>query len=217
MKKTILFLLLLCSLSVSAAPYLGAEYNFPIMSKENVFKFETGDPELVPVKEDAHLDFYMGYQITDVWGVELGYSQFSMEDLQSKYLGQQLISGVAYREYLDWDSKVKAQQISLAPVYRFNLTEKFKLNFKMGLTYTKYENESNKSNRKDAVLSSLHDNLPSEMLYSNSGEFSEIGLLTSIGVDYFIFNNFALGTNVKYHQDSYMHTANVNVSASYHF
>ncbi|ANU39426.1 AcfA family outer membrane beta-barrel protein [Vibrio scophthalmi] len=134
MNKTLLAAALLgSSFSAISAPYIGLEYGFGSTSHDSQSHFPTSPTvKLDPSNEDGILSGFIGYSLTPSWAIELGYSQFDLEDDRSKFIGS---DGTKKTEE-EWEASVKSKQFSLASVYTHNLNDKWLAKVKAGLTYT---------------------------------------------------------------------------------
>ncbi len=93
---------------------------------------------------DGITSVFVGYTFNDSWALELGYSQYELDDSRSNDLGVVSVNGQDYWQEMDWDSSIKAKQISFAPVYTYAMDDKWSLKFKAGVTYTQYESKAGK-------------------------------------------------------------------------
>lgn len=93
MNKTLLALLVTCSVSVSAAPYVGLEYGLGTTDHDLEPHFSADNVTLNPELEDGIFSGFVGYAFNDNWALELGYSQFDLDDSHSKNLGIKPVDG----------------------------------------------------------------------------------------------------------------------------
>lgn len=215
MKKTILVALALNSLSVAAAPYVGLEYGFGSTDHDFETSFQADGVNLNPELEDGILGGFVGYSINESWAIELGYSQFELDDERSKNLGIVDINGQMYQHEMEWDSSIKAKQITLAPVFSYAVNDKWTTKMKAGVTYTQYESTARKSEEHELVIND--DVELNNTLFHRSEKNDEFGAMVSIGAEYEIASGFTVGANAKYQLDSYTNTASLNVSSTYYF
>ena len=215
MKKTALTILVASSFSVTAAPYVGLEYGFGATNHNFETSFKNEGVNLNPKMKDGIFGGFVGYSINDTWALELGYHQFELEDSQSQPQGIANIGGQNYHEKLEWDSSVKAKQMSLAPVFNYALSEKWTAKAKAGLTYTQYESKASKSREYEHVFND--DIEMSKNLFHRSEKSNEFGAMVAVGAEYEIFPQLTVGANAKYQLDSYANTASINVGSTYYF
>ena len=215
MKKTLLSLMVMCSFSAAAAPYVGLEYGIGSTSTDFHSSFSADGVNLDPSSEDGIVSAFVGYSFNPAWAVELGYSQFDLDDSQSKNLGIANVGSKDYHHEMDWNSSVKAKQISLAPVYTYALNSDWTTKFKAGLTYTQYKTSESKSQEYELVT---NDDVEMENgLFHRSSDRNEVGALLSIGTEYVVLPQLTIGANVKYQLDSYANTTSFNVGTTYYF
>ncbi|MCK8078387.1 AcfA family outer membrane beta-barrel protein [Vibrio sp. 1CM2L] len=215
MKKTILVALALNSFSVAAAPYVGLEYGFGSTDHDFETSFQADGVNLNPELEDGILGGFVGYAINESWAIELGYSQFELDDERSKNMGIADIEGQMYQHEMEWDSSIKAKQITLAPVFSYAVSDKWTTKIKAGVTYTQYESSVRKSEEFELVVND--DVELNNTLFHRSEKNNEFGAVVSIGAEYEITSGFTVGANAKYQLDSYANTASLNVSSTYYF
>ncbi|MHC0045172.1 AcfA family outer membrane beta-barrel protein [Vibrio campbellii] len=215
MKRTVLTILAASSFSVAAAPYVGLEYGFGTTDHDFETSFEADGVNLNPEQEDGIFGGFVGYSINDSWAVELGYSQFELDDSRSKNLGIENIDGKDYHREMEWDSSIKAKQITLAPVFSYALNDKWTTKVKAGLSYTQYESKAGKYEEHELV--SNDDVEMSKTLFHSTEKNNELGAVFSVGAEYKIFPQLTIGANAKYQLDSYANTASINVGSTYYF
>lgn len=215
MKKILLPLLVTCSFSAAAAPYVGVEYGMGTTTHDFQPAFNADNVQLDPKQEDGIASGFVGYAFNDAWALELGYSQFELSDSHSKYLGMTTVNGQVYTHELDWDSSVDAKQISLLPVYTYELNEKWSAKLKAGLTYTQYKASAGKYEEFELVAND--DIEHGKTLSHTSSTTDSVGALVSAGVEYRILSRLAIGANAKYQTDSFASTASFNIGTTYYF
>ncbi|MEF1305792.1 autotransporter outer membrane beta-barrel domain-containing protein [Vibrio owensii] len=57
----------------------------------------------------------------------------------------------------------------------------------------------------------------SKTLFHSTEKNNELGAVFSVGAEYKIFPQLAIGANAKYQLDSYANTASINVGSTYYF
>ncbi|MGR5130806.1 AcfA family outer membrane beta-barrel protein [Vibrio alfacsensis] len=215
MNKSVLAILAASSFSVSAAPYVGLEYGFGTTDHDIETSFKADGVTLNPELEDGIFGGFVGYSLNDSWAVELGYSQFDLDDSRSKNLGIVDIDGQNYHHEMDWDSSIKAKQITFAPVFSHALNDKWTTKFKAGLSYTQYESKASKHEEHELV--SNDDVEMGSTLFHSSEKNNELGAMFSVGAEYKILPQLTIGANAKYQLDSYANTASINLGSTYYF
>ncbi|MGF1725555.1 AcfA family outer membrane beta-barrel protein [Photobacterium nomapromontoriensis] len=215
MNKALISLLLTCSFSATAAPYVGVEFGMGTSSSDFNSTFKADSVNLSPDLDDGIASAFIGYSFNESWALELGYSQYELSDGSSKYLGQKIIDGQAFHHEMDWDASIKAKQISLAPVFTYALSDKWTTKFKAGLTYTQYKASQGKSEELELITND--DIEMDKTLFHTSHKLNEVGALVSVGSEYEIFPHLTLGANVKYQIDSYSNTTSFNIGSTYYF
>lgn len=215
MKKSLLGLLVVCSFSATAAPYVGLEYGFGSSNTDFDSTFKAEGIKLEPKSDDGIMTVFLGYSVSPSWAVELGYSQFDLDDSQSKKLGIANVGGKDYHHEMEWDSSVKAKQISLAPVFTYALNDRWSTKLKAGLTYTQYKSSESKSEEYELVT---NDDIEMDNnLFHRSSDSNEIGAMFALGTEYAVLPQLTVGANVKYQLDNYANTASFNLGTTYYF
>jgi accessory colonization factor AcfA len=69
MNKTLLALLVTCSVSVSAAPYVGLEYGLGTTDHDLEPHFSAENVTLNPELEDGIFSGFIGYSFNDNWAI----------------------------------------------------------------------------------------------------------------------------------------------------
>lgn len=215
MKKSLLSLLVICSFPTLAAPYIGLEYGVSSSNTDFSSAFKAEGVNLDPKADDGIMSAFLGYSFTPSWALELGYSQFDLDDSQSKNLGIANVGGKDYHHEMEWDSSVKAKQISLAPVFTYALNSDWTTKLKAGLTYTQYKSSESKS--EDYELVTNDDVEMDNNLFHRSSDSNEIGAMLALGTEYTVLPQLTVGANVKYQLDNYANTASLNLGTTYYF
>ncbi|MFM2588147.1 AcfA family outer membrane beta-barrel protein [Vibrio sp. TBV020] len=213
MNKTLLSVLLAgVSFSVVSAPYIGLEYGFGSTSHDTQSNFTSSPVTLEPSNEEGILSGFVGYSLTPSWAIEFGYSQFELDDDRSLFVKYDPTTYIKTEE--EWNSKVKAKQFTLAPVYTYTLSEKWQAKFKAGLTYTQYDVSASHYLEHENELTDIEAITPKSS-YSNTS--NEIGGLASVGIEYEVYSQLMVGANVKYQFDSFANTVSFNIGSTYYF
>ncbi|MGD1463191.1 AcfA family outer membrane beta-barrel protein [Vibrio harveyi] len=213
MKKTVLTILAASSFSVAAAPYVGLEYGFGTTDHDFEPSFQADGVNLNPELEDGIFGGFIGYSINDSWAVELGYNQFDLDDSRSRF--DSFDSSTGIKKEMEWDSSIKAKQITLAPVFNYTLNQKWSAKMKAGLTYTQYKAHEGKYLETENELTDHESSVAQGPVIKH--DTNEVGAILSIGAEYKIFPQLTIGANAKYQLDSYANTASINVGSTYYF
>lgn len=200
---------------VKASPYVGLEYGFGSVSHDNKVKF-SDSKVLDPKLDGGILNGYLGYSFNSTWSIELGYSQFDLDDGISENKG--LVTGNDGNTYLyevDWDASIKAKQLSLTPVYTQKINNKWSLKYKLGLTYTEYKSKQGIYEEYELIT---NDDIESTVpIVHEQSKQNKLGGLVSIGSEYEVIKDLAVGANIKYQFDSFAQTGSINIGATYYF
>ncbi|WP_322804566.1 AcfA family outer membrane beta-barrel protein [Vibrio alfacsensis] len=213
MKKTLLTIIAATSFSAAAAPYVGLEYGFGTTDHDFETTFKSDGVNLNPELEDGIFGGFIGYQLNDVWGIELGYSQFDLDDSRSRFESFDPATGI--KEEMEWDSSIKAKQITLAPVFNYALNQKWSAKVKAGLTYTQYEAHAGKYLETENERTDHESSVAQGPAIKHDS--NELGAMVSVGAEYRIFPQLTIGANAKYQLDSYANTASINLGSTYYF
>jgi len=215
MKKTLLAVLMVSPLSVMAAPYVGLEYGYGSVDHDFEPQFAADNVALNPELGEGITNIFIGYTFNESWALELGYSQYELDDSRSNDLGVISINGQDYWQEMDWDSSIKAKQISLAPVYTYAMDDKWSLKFKAGVTYTQYKSKAGKY--EELELLTNDDVEINNTLSHRSQSTNEWGGVAAFGTEYKVWPQLTIGANVKYQVDSYANVTSFNLSTAYYF
>jgi accessory colonization factor AcfA len=194
-----------------AAPYVGIEYGVTSMDTEYKTIFANDNITLNPHESDTSFGGFVGYRF-DSLGLELGYKQYSADDSKSRFIG--IVDNV--KQEREWDADVTAKQLILKPVYFYNLNEKLLLKTGLGLTYTQYKyNSSTHDEYESLTIDDLEYDQP-----RSGGEASSdnvFGAIASVGIEYKVIQNLAVGASASYQLDSIASTSSFMVNATYYF
>jgi len=215
MKKILLTALIVSPLSAMAAPYVGVEYGYGSVDHDFEPQFAADNVALNPELDDGIASAFVGYAFNDSWSLELGYSQYELDDGRSNGLGVVSVNGQDYWQEMDWDSSIKAKQISLAPVYTYAMDDKWSLKFKAGVTYTQYKSKVGKYEELELLIND--DVEINNTLSHRSQSTNEWGGMIAFGTEYKVLPQLSIGANVKYQVDSYANATSFNVLTAYYF
>lgn len=214
MKKTVLLSLLAgVSFSAISAPYAGLEYGLGTTNHQSHSQFQSyPNIKLDPSNDEGIFTGFLGYTITPQWAIELGYSQFDLDDDHSQYIGYNSATNMKTEE--EWNAHIKGKQFILSPVYTYAISNKWSAKFKAGITYTQYNISSSHYLENENEISDVETIIPKKS-YSRSS--NELGGIFTVGSEYEIYPQFAVSINAKYQFDSFAQTASFNVGSTYYF
>ncbi len=215
MKKTLVAMLVMGAFSVTASPYVGLELGYGVADHDEKTSFDADSISLEPELDSGIITGFVGYSLNDKWALEVGFSQYELEEDYTKPLGVKSIDGEPYIHTLDWDSSIKVKQFYLAPVYNYELSERWLLKFKAGVTYTQYDSSYGKYEEFELVAN--EDVEINNTLQYKSEDFNKVGAMASIGAEFKVLPQLTLGANAKIQADSFANTSSFNISTTYHF
>lgn len=211
MKKYLFLLMAATSTTVLAAPYVGLEYGVTNMNHDYSTTFSQDNVTLTPDDSSDTFGGFVGYRFND-FGLELGYKKFESDDSRSEYKG---IVGQEHHER-EWDADLDASQFTFKPVYFYNINEKLQLKTGLGLTYTQYKYNSSSQDEFENVL---NDDI--ERTVGRPGGESKKddvwGGIASVGIEYMVIPNLALGASASYQTDSVANSTSFMLSSAYYF
>ena len=211
MKKYLFLLMAATSTTVLAAPYVGLEYGVTNMNHDYSTTFSQDNVTLTPDDSSSAFGGFVGYRFND-FGLELGYKKFESDNSRSEYKG---IVGQEHHER-EWDADLDASQFTFKPVYFYNINEKLQLKTGLGLTYTQYKYNSSSQDEFENVL---NDDI--ERTVGRPGGESKKddvwGGIASVGLEYMVIPNLALGASASYQVDSVANSTSFMLSSAYYF
>ena len=211
MKKYVFLLMTATSTATVAAPYVGLEYGVTNMSHDYSSTFSQDNVTLTPDDSSSAFGGFVGYRFND-FGLELGYKKFESDDSRS----QMLVSDkVDYTKEREWDADLDATQVTLKPVYFYNINEKLQLKTGLGLTYTQYKFDSSANTEYENDLTD-HE-YTQDNTAGNSKSESVFGGIASVGIEYMVIPNLALGASASYQVDSVANSTSFMLSSAYYF
>lgn len=198
------------STTVLAAPYVGLEYGVTNMNHDYSTTFSQDNVTLAPDDSSDTFGGFVGYRFND-FGLELGYKKFESDDSQSKVLSYVY----PVKTEREWDADLDATQITLKPVYFYNINEKLQLKTGLGLTYTQYKYNS-------SAYTETENDVTDQETISNyapgdSKSESVFGAIASVGIEYMVIPNLALGASASYQTDSVANSTSFMLSSAYYF
>ncbi|PQJ89862.1 AcfA family outer membrane beta-barrel protein [Aliivibrio sifiae] len=211
MKKYLFLLMAATSTNAFAAPYVGLEYGVTNMSHDYSSTFSQDNVTLNPDDSSSAFGGFVGYRFND-FGLELGYKKFESDDSRS----QMLVSDkVGYTKEREWDADLDASQFTFKPVYFYNVNEKLQLKTGLGLTYTQYKFDSSANTEYENDLTD-HE-YTTDYVPGNSKSESALGVIASVGIEYMVIPNLALGASASYQADSVANSTSFMLSSAYYF
>lgn len=199
------------STTVLAAPYVGLEYGVTNMNHDYSTTFSQDNVTLTPDDSSSAFGGFVGYRFND-FGLELGYKKFESDNSRSEYKG---IVGQEHHER-EWDADLDASQFTFKPVYFYNINDKLQLKTGLGLTYTQYKYNSSSQDEFENVL---NDDI--ERTVGRPGGESKKddvwGGIASVGLEYMVIPNLALGASASYQVDSVANSTSFMLSSAYYF
>ena len=211
MKKYAFLLIAATSTATIAAPYVGLEYGVTNMSHDYSTTFSQDNVTLTPDDSSSAFGGFVGYRFND-FGLELGYKTFESDDSRSEYKG---IVGQEHNER-EWDADLDASQFIFKPVYFYNINDKLQLKTGLGLTYTQYKYNSSSQDEYENVL---NDDIERTVgrLGGESQKDDVWGGIASVGLEYMVIPNLALGASASYQVDSVANSTSFMLSSAYYF
>ena len=211
MKKYAFLLIAATSTATIAAPYVGLEYGVTNMSHDYSTTFSQDNVTLTPDDSSSAFGGFVGYRFND-FGLELGYKTFESDDSRSEYKG---IVGQEHNER-EWDADLDASQFIFKPVYFYNINDKLQLKTGLGLTYTQYKYNSSSQDEYENVL---NDDIERTVgrLGGESQKDDVWGGIASVGLEYMVIPNLALGASASYQVDSVANSTSFMLSSACYF
>lgn len=211
--KNSLFVIALLSPSVFAAPYIGLEYGITSLDSEYTTNFPADSVSLNPNEASDSFGGFIGYRF-DSLGFELGYKQYDADD--SRSINILPSSEPGFTQEREWDASVTAKQLTFKPVYFYNVNEKLQLKTGLGLTYTQYKYNSSSHDEFELIL---NDDVEHNVARDGGEVRSDnvFGAVASVGLEYEVIQNLAIGVSASYQLDSMASTSSFMVNSSYYF
>ncbi|OED51469.1 peptide ABC transporter permease [Aliivibrio fischeri] len=215
MKKYLFLLMAATSTATIAAPYVGLEYGLTNMNHDYSTTFSKDNVSLTPDDSSSAFGGFVGYRFNE-FGLELGYKKFESDDSRSEYKG--VVGTAPNQEHheREWGADLDATQFTFKPVYFYNFNEKLQLKTGLGLTYTQYKYNSSSQDEYENVL---NDDI--ERSVGRSGGESQKddvwGGIASVGIEYMVIPNLALGASASYQVDSIANSTSFMLSSAYYF
>ena len=210
MKKYLFLLMAATSTATIAAPYVGLEYGLTNMSHDYSTTFSNDNVSLTPDDSSSAFGGFVGYRFNE-FGLELGYKKFESDDSQNKVLSY----AYPVETEREWDADLDATQFTFKPVYFYNINEKVQLKTGLGLTYTQYKFDSSANTEYENDLTD-HE-YTTDYVAGDSKSESVFGGIASVGIEYMVIPNLALGASASYQVDSIANSTSFMLSSAYYF
>ncbi|MGF1904005.1 AcfA family outer membrane beta-barrel protein [Aliivibrio salmonicida] len=213
MKKYVFLLMAATSTTTIAATYVGLEYGVTSIDHNYSTTYSADSVSLSPDDSSDTFGGFIGYRIND-FGLELGYKKFESDDSQSKMINPSEQAG--FSQEREWDADLDATQLTVKPVYFYNFNDKLQLKTGLGLTYTQYKYNSSSQDEFELIT---NDDI--ESTNNRSGGESQkdtvLGGIASVGIEYMVIPNLALGASASYQVDNIANSSSFMLSSAYYF
>ncbi|WP_375321100.1 AcfA family outer membrane beta-barrel protein [Aliivibrio logei] len=213
MKKYVFLLMAATSTTVFAAPYVGLEYGVTNMSHDYSTTF-SDNVSLTPDDSNSAFGGFVGYRFNE-FGLELGYKKFESDDSRSVMITPSDQAG--FTQEREWDADLDASQFTFKPVYFYNINEKLQLKTGLGLTYTQYKYNSSSQDEFENILNDDIENTKPRNTGGESQKDDVWGGIASVGIEYMVIPNLALGASASYQADSIANATSFMLSSAYYF
>ncbi len=214
MKKLLLALpVLAVSMAASAQPYVTLGYGYNSLSHDNTVSFSDGT-NLKPDSAESVAKAALGYRFENNLGVEVGYSQFDADASKSKTVS---VVGTTVTED-EWDADFKAKQLTIKPVYFFDVTENLSIKGGLGLTYTDYKMSGSSQRETENEVTDVESStaIPGVTNPASKSQ-KELGVTASIGAEYRVYQGLFLGAEASFNHDSVANASQVLGTVTYRF
>ncbi|MEZ9997782.1 AcfA family outer membrane beta-barrel protein [Vibrio sp. 10N.261.46.A3] len=188
--------------------YIGAEYG--IHDVDSDYEPIVNGSELKPKSDSGFWGVYGGYNISEVWGVELSYTEFSLDAEQEKGWDDSTLE-----HDKDWNADLNAKSIAIMPTYQYSLQQDWNLKAGLGVSYTEYDASSNYRYTTEDHITDAEQLVDAEL--GPSEKEKEVGIIGLVAVNYLINDDFSVGARLKYMADGYALTSTASLSAMYAF
>ncbi|RYU65161.1 porin family protein [Aliivibrio finisterrensis] len=212
MKKYVFLLMTATSTATVAAPYVGLEYGVTNMSHDYSTTFSQDKVILTPDDSSSAFGGFVGYRFNE-FGLELGYKKFESDDSRSKVLSYVY----PVKTEREWDADLDASQFTFKPVYFYNINERLQLKTGLGLTVTKYNFDSSAYTESENDLTDIDVIVPGSYVPGASTSETALGGIASVGLEYMVIPNLALGASASYQADSVANSTSFMLSSAYYF
>lgn len=205
MNKTMIALISLFSSSVLAEGYVGAalQYQNANIGVEDYKNVQVGGETLNLAADDAGsgVRLFAGYRLANNIGVELGYSDFSLE------AGKEVTVSALQDE--EWDAEFKVAQLDLQLTYFYPLAEKLTLKAGVGVVY----------HDADFAYSYKLDNEDAADQYLEQGNASDskLGVTGSVSLHYNLWQQVDTVLGVQYSNSSLADSTAAYAGLAYRF
>lgn len=193
------------SATAVAESYVGAalQYQAAGIGKDEYKQVQVDTQNLNLDADDAGsgVRLFAGYRFTDNWGLELGYSDFSLE------AGNEIVLSALEEE--EWDAEFKVKQWDLQLTYFHMLTAKLKLKASGGVVWHDTQfGYSHKIDIEDAA----------DQYFTTGGESeSKIGVTAGLALQYNVWQAVDVLAGYQYSRSSLADNSAVFAGVVYHF
>lgn len=205
MNKSMIALISLFSSSVLADGYVGAalQYQNANIGVKDYQQVQVGGERLDLAADDAGtgVRLFAGYRLANNVGVELGYSDFSLE------AGKEVMVSALQDE--EWDAEFKVNQLDLQLTYFYPLAEKLTLKAGVGVVY----------HDADFAYSYKLDNedAPDQYLEQGNASDSKLGFAGSLSLQYNVWHQVDAIVAVQYGNSSLADSIAAYAGLAYRF
>lgn len=205
MKKTVIAAMIFISPVLSATPYIGIGYqaNYTNIKDSDIQQVIVDDKILNLEQDDTGSDFKLtfGYLFNAQWALEASYYETESSAGIEEY--------ISVTEEEEWDAEINAKHISLTPVYRYHLNDKWGVKANAGLIYSDYtftqSHEIDVENGADINISGAKSSK------------SELGGTAGIGIEHQAYEKVYISAEYQFSYDSVMSLSAVSLNLFYRF
>lgn len=221
MKKILLSLpVALMAFNAYSGVYVNAGIGASSFSHDERVVFSgSSNVTLTPRDADYSWRLGVGYrQEQSNWGLEFGYSHFDADSSREQLLSAGIVNNQFVTVTNKWEADIKVNQLSLKPVYFYDLNQDVSLNVGLGLTYTNYDVRGNSFEETDREPSDFDTVRPiAGSIFTARTRKHEIGAIASVGVDYSVWNNVTIGAQANISADKVSRIGQVFANVGYRF
>lgn len=205
MNKTIVTLFTLFSSSVLADSYIGAtlQYQDANPGKKEYEQVQVAGERLDLAADSAGSSarLFAGYRFANNFGLELGYSDFSLE------AGKEVV--ISATEDLEWDAEFDVKQFDVQVTYFYPLSEK--LTLKAGAGVAHHATDFSFSHKRDL------ENAADEYLATGASSENKLGFTASLSLNYNIWQQLDAVVGLQYSNSSLADNSAASAGVIYRF
>lgn len=190
------------SISAYAKPYIIMGYGMNSISHDQTVIFKgIQNVALKPDNPDEIWSFGGGYRKGDV-GFEIRYHAF-MSEAEKRTVTQPGTPDNNFTQKSNvWDAELASRQISIKPLYFYDISETLSLKTGAGLSYTQYVFRGLSYEETDHTTYDVKTVKPiGGVINPLVKKTKEVGFTGSVAVDYNIWKRATLGLEMKVHYD----------------